>query len=333
MVLVGCVTAEQSVVHGAVPVSNPPIARFGARVITQDEVDRRGGDELYKLQDQLYELRVDGAERIAIEALVHVEAQKDKLSDEDWMEARLETGLREPTEPELQEFYAKVKDRIPEDASFTDVKPQLRQALRREAKGKRARELFSELKQRAGYTVLLEEPVRPRKVVDASGPGKGPTTARVTIVEFADFQCPYCAKAARIVEKVAKEYPVDVRLVFRHFPLGNHPLAPRAAEASACADEQGKFWDYHDHLFAHPRELEETALKAHAVTLGLDVKPFVECLESGRMKATVDRDRKLGEGLGISGTPAFFINGVQLSGAQPEEAFRKVIDRELGRAK
>ncbi|MDP3238692.1 MAG: DsbA family protein [Myxococcales bacterium] len=328
----GCATTPKPAeVHAAVPVGDPPVLKVGERLILQSEADKRAGEDFHKLQDQLYELRVDSAERIAIEILVEQEAKKDGLTEDAWVEARLETGLREPTEGELQELFAKVKKNLPEEATFADVKPQLRRALLREVKVKRAREMFDELKRRAGYQVLLTPPDRPRKIIDASGPGRGPANARVTIVEFADFQCPYCSKASDVVKKVAAEYPGQVRIVFRHFPLANHPLAPRAAEASACANEQGKFWEYHDHLFANPRELEETALKAHAVTLGLDVKPFVDCLESGRMKAVVDKDKKDGEALGVNGTPAFFVNGLPMAGAQPEEAFRRAIDRELGR--
>lgn len=334
VLFVGCATAStapRSEVHAASPVLDPPIAKVGERTIFQSEADRRAGDDFYKLQDQLYELRIDTAERIAIEYLVEKAAKRDGLSPDDWVEQRLEKGLKPPSEAELQEFFARVKRSLPEDATFADVRPQLQRAMLREQKVKRARGVFDELKREAGYQVLLAMPDRPRKQVDASGPGRGPTDARVVIVEFADFQCPYCSKASEIMKKVAAEYPADVRVVFRHFPLSNHPLAPKAAEASACANEQGRFWEYHDHLFANPRDLDETALKAHAVTLGLEVKPFVECLESGRMKAVVEKDRQAGEALGINGTPAFFINGLPLAGAQPEEAFRRAIDRELGR--
>ncbi|MCU0700175.1 MAG: DsbA family protein [Myxococcaceae bacterium] len=330
--LAACATTpKSSEVHPAVPVADPPVARVGERIIRQSEVDKRAGDDFFKLQDQLYELRTDTAERIAVEILVEAEARKERVDADVWIEQRLDTGLREPTEGELQELFARVKKNLPEEATFAEVKPQLRRALQREGKMKRARELFDELKRRAGYEVLLTPPDKPRKQVDGSGPSRGPSSAKVVIVEFADFQCPFCAKASDTVKKVAAEYPADVRVVFRHFPLANHPLAPKAAEASACADEQGRFWEFHDHLFANMRELDETALKAHALTLGLDVKPFVTCLESGRMRALVEKDRQAGEKLGVNGTPAFFINGLMLTGAQPEEAFRKAIERELGR--
>jgi protein-disulfide isomerase len=331
--LAACATTPSGPsVHAAVPVADPPVAKVGPRIIRQSEVDKRAGEDFFKLQDQLYELRTDTAERIAVEVLVEAEAKKEGADPDTWIEQRLEIGLREPTDGELQELFARVKKKLPEDATFADVKPQLRQALQREGKMKRARELFDELKRRAGYEVLLTPPEKPRKTVDGSvGPSRGPSGAKVVIVEFADFQCPYCARASETVKKVAADYPAEVRVVFRHFPLANHPLAPKAAEASACANEQGKFWEYHDHLFANMRELDETALKAHAVTLGLEVKPFVTCLESGRMKGVVDSDRQAGEKLGINGTPAFFVNGIMLSGAQPEETFRRLIDRELGR--
>ncbi|MCA2978315.1 MAG: thioredoxin domain-containing protein [Myxococcaceae bacterium] len=310
---------------------DPAVARIGARTILQSEVDRRAGDEFLKLQDQLYELRTDTAERIAVEGLVEAEAKREGVDADAWLEQRVEPGLREPTEGELQELFARVKRNLPEASTYADVRPQLRRALQREGRMKRARELFDELKRRAGYEVVLAPPARPRKQVDATGPSRGPSSARVVIVEFADFQCSFCARASDTVKKVAADFPADVRVVFRHFPLANHPLAPKAAEASACANEQGRFWEFHDHLFANMRELDESSLKAHALTLGLDLRPFVACLESGRMRAVVEQDRAAGEKLGVNGTPAFFINGVMLSGAQPEEAFRKAIERELGR--
>jgi protein-disulfide isomerase len=150
----------------------------------------------------------------------------------------------------------------------------------------------------------------------------------VTIVVFADFECPYCSRAAETVEKVRRAYGDKVRLVFRHFPLSFHPKAPLAAQAGACADEQGRFWELHDALF-ESGELEPDALKAQASRLGLDGKQFDACLDSGRAAAIVERDQAAGAKLGVTGTPAFFINGVMLSGAQPEEAFHRIIDEEL----
>ncbi len=307
------------------------VAEVGDRRITVAEADARAGDELFKLQEQLYELRTDAAERIAIELLVEREARKEHLTEDQWIEARLEKSLTAPTDADLHELFDKVRGRLPNDATFEDVKPQLRQALLREARGKRARELFDGLKKAAGYTVVLEEPARPRKTVMGSGPSRGDATAKVTIVEFADFQCPYCSKAGEVVEKLMAAYPGQVRLVYRHFPLSFHKDAPKAAEASMCADQQGKFWQFHDALYAHQDALGVDDLKGQAFKLGLDLKRFEACLDSSEMRAVVASDMKEGERLGVSGTPAFFLNGYMLSGAQPEEKFRHLIDRELAK--
>ncbi|MFT3707230.1 MAG: thioredoxin domain-containing protein [Archangium sp.] len=308
----------------------PIIAKFGDRVIRQAEVDEKVIDELSKLQEQIYDLRSEAAERIAIEALVAQKAKAEGVSEDDWLGKNVETGLAEPTEEDMRGLFEKARGRLPDGVGYDDVKPQLRQALTREARSKKAREVFSKLKKDAGYQLVLEAPPKQRKTVDTSGPTRGGKGAKVVIVEFADFQCPYCARAHETVLTVLKAYGDKVRIVFRHYPLQNHPKAPKAAEATACADEQGKFWELHDSLF-ESQELDEDALAMQAKRVGVDEKKFSECLNSGRMGALVKKDLAAGQAAGVSGTPAFFINGLQLSGAQPEEAFRKLIDSELAR--
>jgi protein-disulfide isomerase len=214
---------------------------------------------------------------------------------------------------------------------FEDVKPQLKTAIERETKNKRAREIFEQLKKAGGYQLVLKGPAKARKNVAALGPARGPANAPITVIEFADFECPYCAKVLDTVEAVFAAYPGKIRFVFRHYPLSFHQKAPKAAEAAACADEQGQFWKFHDALFSS-QELEVDALKLQAKASGLDEKKFDACLDSGHGQAVVKRDLADGQLAGVSGTPAFFINGVMLSGAQPEEAFRKVIDQELDAA-
>ncbi|MEW5741757.1 MAG: DsbA family protein [Myxococcota bacterium] len=325
----GCATT--STTTGA-PGPSPVIATWGDKTIRQAEVDARAAEELLKLQEQIYELRVETAERIALEALVAEAAKKEGKSDEQWLTEKLEQGAPAPTEAEMRKLFEQVKARLPEGVTFDDVKPQLAQAVGREAKSKRAQEIFDQLKKDANFTVTLEAPPRPRKVVEAIGPSKGNEKAAVTIIEFADFECPYCSRAAATVEKVMAAYEGKVRLVFRHFPLSFHEKAPKAAEAGACADEQGKFWALHDALF-ESQELEPEAMKLQAQRLGMDTTKFDSCLDSGRTAALVKRDLAAGQKAGVTGTPAFFINGRMLSGAQPEDEFRKVIDEELAAAK
>jgi protein-disulfide isomerase len=309
----------------------PIVAKFGDRVIRQAEVDEKVVDELSKLQEQIYDLRSEAAERIAIEALVAQKAKAEGVSEDDWLARNVENGLTEPKEEDMRALFEKARGRLPDGVGFDDVKPQLRQALMREVRAKKAREVFTKLKKDAGYTLVLEAPPKQRKTVDtAVGPTRGGKGAKVVIVEFADFQCPFCARAHETVQTVLKAYGEKVRIIFRHYPLQNHPRAPKAAEATACADEQGKFWELHDSLF-ESQELDEDSLTLQAKQVGVDEKKFTECLKSGRMAALVKRDLAAGQAAGVSGTPAFFINGLQLSGAQPEEAFRKLIDSELER--
>ena len=173
------------------------------------------------------------------------------------------------------------------------------------------------------------EPPRVTLDITDDEPAKGPEDAPIVLVEYSDFQCPYCARAQPSVAQVLQTYGDKVRLVFRDFPLAMHDNAQLAAEAGQCAAEQGQFWEYHDVLFANARALAASDLQQYATDLGLDMIPFNSCLESGRHTNGVQADLASGQARGVSGTPAFFINGRLLSGAQPFSAFQKIIDEEL----
>jgi protein-disulfide isomerase len=322
----GCATAQPAL-HTTEP--SPVIARYGDRLIRQAEVDAKAADELKKLEEQLYELRTETAERMVLEALVETAAKKEGLTPDAWLEGHVSAGATEPTEAQMRTLFERAKGRLGPEVTFDDVRPQLKQAVDQEERAKRARLLFAGLKKEAGFELVAKPPVRPRKHVEAVGPSRGEATAKVTIVEFADFECPFCGRAMEVLDRVLAAYPGQVRLVFRHFPLSLHPHAPKAAEASACADEQGHFWAFHDSLF-ESQALDVDALKAQAGRLGLDADRFEQCLDSGKMAPVVQKDLAAGQRAGVSGTPAFFINGVMLSGAQPLEAFRRVIEEELG---
>jgi protein-disulfide isomerase len=176
----------------------------------------------------------------------------------------------------------------------------------------------------------LPDDAAERYAVPAGGPSRGPAAAKVTIVEFTDFECPFCARANATVERILGLYPNDVRIFFRHDPLSFHLHAREAAEAAAAADLQGKFWPMFDTLFANQQALEADDLAAYAKQLGLD--PGKREAERARIGAVVDTDVALATRLGVRGTPTFFVNGRLLEGAQPLEAFRELIDAELAHA-
>jgi protein-disulfide isomerase len=171
-----------------------------------------------------------------------------------------------------------------------------------------------------------------RQHIPLVGVPKGAASAPITIVEFVDFQCPFCGRATATIDQVFKEYLGQVRFYVRHSPLPFHPDAPLAAEAALAAEAQGKSWQMHDKLFADPRNLARETIEGHAREMGLDMPRFLQALDANAYKARIETDMTLAEQVGARGTPMFFINGRKLSGAQPFEAFKEVIDEELSQA-
>jgi protein-disulfide isomerase len=164
-------------------------------------------------------------------------------------------------------------------------------------------------------------------------PFLGPEDALVTIVEFSDFECPFCQRHfQQVFPRLQSEYGDQVRFVYRDFPLNSiHPNAAPAAEAALCALEQDAFWPYHDLLFGGTLELNRASYESYAASLGMDVDAFIVCLDDGRYTEEVERDLEVGIETGVSSTPTFFINGIGLVGAQPFEVFQQIIDYELER--
>jgi len=172
----------------------------------------------------------------------------------------------------------------------------------------------------------------PAKVeLAATGPSKGPEAAPVTVVEFSDFECPYCAKAEPAVKDLLEleKYKGKIKFVYMDFPLSMHPKAQKAAEAGHCAGDQGKYWEMHGKMFATSPKLSVTDLKAYARELGLDGNRFDKCLDSGDKAKVVEVAAKAGAAAGVNGTPAFYVNGRLLAGAPQVSSFAALIDAEL----
>ncbi len=160
---------------------------------------------------------------------------------------------------------------------------------------------------------------------------RGNKNAKITLVEYSDFECPFCSQFAPTMEQVLAEYPNDVRLVYRHFPLSFHPQAQKAAEASECAAEQGKFWEMHDKLFDLniAKNMSVDSFKTAAADLGLNTGNFNTCLDSGKMASKVQEDYSDGLAAGINGTPGTFINEEFVAGALPFAQIKSIIDGQL----
>lgn len=203
-----------------------------------------------------------------------------------------------------------------------------------EAIGTAAKKYFQKLQEenlkqmQAKQDSEMEEQFKnPVKIDVGDAPTKGPATAKVTVIEFSDFQCPYCKRGADTTAQIAKAYPNDVKIAFKHLPLPFHDQAMPAARASWAAQKQGKFWEYHDELFTNQANLGDEFYAKTAEKLGLKMDKFKADMASEESKKAVEADAELAKQHGISGTPGFFVNGVAVKGAYPFEHFKKIIDR------
>ncbi|MBW2448369.1 MAG: thioredoxin domain-containing protein [Deltaproteobacteria bacterium] len=226
---------------------------------------------------------------------------------------------------EIAAFYEENRERLVE-SSLEELTPRIHEYLEQQKQAEAWSGFVEGLHEQTGVEILL---VMPRLAVASEGPSLGPATAPVTIVEFSDFNCPFCQRVGPTLKELRARYPEQVRIVFRHFPLEMHPRARPIAEASVCADEQGAFWAFHDGVFETASPLADPEIRALAGEASIDLAAFDACLASGRAAEVVERDVTEGAAAGVTGTPAFFVNGVRLSGAQPVEAFVRLIDDEL----
>lgn len=308
------------------------VATVSGSTITAAQLDEAAGQSLCRARlearQKLDELRGQTLERLIDERLLEAEAKKQKLAGVEALLEKEMAGVGEPTPAEVEAFYAQFKDRM-QGATLEQMAPEIRQFLQSQGRQKVYQDLVGRLRLIAKVTESL--PVL-RMPVEAIGPSRGAQTAPITIVMFSDYECPYCARGAESLEAVRAQYGDKVRVVYRDFPLEFHHNALPAAVAARCAGAQGKYWEMHDLLYANQRALDAAALKSHAAALKLDTAAFETCQADPKHAAAVKADMAAGAALGVQGTPAFFINGIQLSGALPPEAFAKIIDRELARA-
>ena len=299
------------------------VAMIDGQPITQAQLDERAAR-------QLYEVRQQTLEEMLAEQVLDKEAQAQGITREALLVREVTSKVTDPTQAEIDQVWEANKARMP-GKTKEQVAPDIINFL----KGQKAPQLQQSYMQslRTKYkTQVLLEPPRVAVGVD-DDPAKGPAKAPVTIVEFSDFQCPYCGRAEAVVKQILENYKDKVRLVYRDFPLPMHPYAPKASEAAQCANEQGKYWEYHDALYADQSKLALTDLQATAERLGLKTEAFKTCLDSGKYAAEVSKDVADGQKAGVSSTPFFFINGIPVIGARDYSAFAEIIDRELANAK
>ncbi len=313
---------------GAPSFADEVVAKVGSKSITRAQLEKHVKAKLIQLDQQRFQILQEGLEELIANELYEQEAKARGLSLEALVKQELEGKVAVPSEEELQKLYDDNKEDL-EGQTLEQLRPQLTEYLRQQKLSERHQAFLNELKKKYKTSVSLRPPVV--AVSDGGRPARGPAKAPVTIIEFSDYECPFCKRASSTVAEVLKHYGDKVRFVHRDFPLSFHQHARLAAEAAACANAQGKFWEYHDRLWKVDA-LSESRLKELAKETGLDQAKFDDCLQKRPHASEIDRDIAEAQEAGVNGTPAFFINGRMLSGAQPFEAFKQLIDEELARA-
>ncbi len=308
--------------------NNPTVATVGNHPITEADIDAELKPQIMAWQNRLYQLRRRAIMQVADDYLITQAAKKAGLSPDEYLKRKL-GGASKVSDQDAKQFYDRHKAQIPQP--FEQIKPRIIAYLEHRQANDRRDALLGKLRRKYPVKVMLK-PLR-FNVETSGNPALGAGNAPVTIAEFADFQCPYCKRAEATLGQVRDEYGNKVRLVYLDFPLSMHPYAMGAAEAARCAGEQGKFWPYHDALFADPSKLAPKDLKQLAGKLKLNTKKFNSCFDHAKYKAAIDKDIAQGRELGVDGTPGFFINGRPLSGAQPAPVFEALINEELAQAK
>jgi protein-disulfide isomerase len=314
----------------AVPGAPPGVAAsVGSDTISMADLEQSLAIDLARLEQQRQSLLDRKLNQLIGDRLLAQEAARRCVSVDKLLKEEVEDKTAAVTQAEVNGFIAQNRARLPK-GDEAELRPRVAQYLEQQRAGQQRESYIAGLRAGTQVRVYLKEaePVRV-KVDPGVGFAMGPASAPVTIVEFSDFQCPFCRGVVATLKQVMARYPDRVRVVFRDFPIPSlHPDAPLAHEAARCAGEQGQFWAYHDLLFERTN-MNAPALKQYAADLKLDEKKFAECLDSGRSRAAVSADVEEGSRLGVSGTPTFFINGTPLVGNVPLADFQRAIDREL----
>jgi protein-disulfide isomerase len=307
-----------------------PLAIFAGQPIGTDQLSPRDESQLLSMEGQVFAVRRSALQAVLDRKLIESAAKAKGMSVEDFLKTEVDEKVPEPTEAELHTYYD--QNKAHENKPFEDAKSEVRFQVRAAAIDKARHLYIDSLTERAldnGELKILVHPPRFQLPVDPTRV-KGNPKAPVTIVEFADFSSRSSQKAESTITQILARYPDKIKLGFRDFPFeAIRPGARLAAEASRCAAEQGKFWEYHDILFANLGRQEREDLIQYADQLKLDSKQFAECLNTNKDETLVDHDFQMGFHVGVQAPPGFFINGEFLDGAQPPEAFEKIIERDL----
>jgi protein-disulfide isomerase len=306
--------------------ANKAVALVDGIAISASQLDAAVEPQLLPLRRQEYQIKVAAIEKLIEQHLLTSKARSKGVTSETLLREEVDSTIAEPSEAELLSYYLAQRGGF--QAPFEEVRAELQETLK-QAKIQYARKEYTDrLRSEADVLVLLNPP----RVSVAYDPRRlrSDPQAPVVILEFSDFQCPYCRQEEPILKDILAKYGTRVALGYRDFPVTElHPLAEQGAEGSRCAGEQGKYWEFHDLLMQG--KLDVVSLEQYANDLKLDKSRFESCLINRKYREAIENDHRVGERVGVTGTPALFINGIPLGGAESEDTLSRIIDQELAR--
>ena len=310
-------------------------ARIGNKSVTVKELDERwrkadAADQIETIQ-KLYDGRRNALESILADMLLAEAAKTRGLSQEAYEQSEISKRAKPVSDAEVAAFYQGNIGQM-QGRTLDVMAPAITRYLTEQQEAEARIALINELRKTGPAVRLMMDAPRFDVELEDSDPSIGSPKAPVTIVEFSDFQCPFCLRVAPTLKKIRATYGDKVRIVWKDFPLTQiHPQAFKAGEAGQCAAEQGKFWEYHDQLFGNQQALMPDDLKKYAAAVGIDEARFNSCLDMSKQAEVVRDGVAQGNRLGINSTPTVFVNGRRVSGAQPYEVFAAAIDEELSK--
>jgi len=299
------------------------LAEVDGHKVTAAELEQKYAAKLMEARYQYYRAERQALDQFIDDCLLETQARREHLTVEQLLQREVNSQVKDPTEDQLQAFYKGLQTNEP----FTAVREKILATLRQPGLAKARATYLQSLHAEASIHITLDPPKA--EVALDNAPRRGPQDAPVLIIEFADYECPYCQQIDLELKKLQEEFAGKVAVAFKDFPLPMHSHAAKAAEAARCAAEQGNFWDFHDLLFGGHKKLELAQLKEYARTLKLDAVRFDQCLDAGEQAAAVRKDFEQAQRLGLTGTPSFFINGHFLSGAVKYDTLREVVEQQL----
>jgi protein-disulfide isomerase len=320
--------AKPNLVH-----KDPPragvLAKINGEEITEEALVGEDKLDFFDLKKREYELKMDRLNKLIVDKMVGDEAKKANMPLNDFIDKKIAGGDMKVSDKDYKKFVA--EKHIPEAQINPQIKERIMSYLQSQKKQDMVDQYVAKLTKNNPVEVYFQKPKMQVAVEAGKAPSFGKDGAPINVVEFSDFQCPYCARGADTAHELKKKYGSKVRFAFRQFPLPMHKDARPAAEASMCINEQGtdKFWKFHDIAFKNQDKLDGAGLEKIAHDVGANVDKFKECFNGKKYSQYVQEDMAYGEKIGVKSTPTFFVNGQLISGALPIESFAEIIDEEL----